>query len=322
MLPLIYLDARRLLALLPVIGVMLAFGMVPVLLQRPQGGTTGIAFVAMSAMVLISRLFPFDSSGSRINVLVGTLPVTRRQVIGSRYTLALLIVAAPGAWLAWRAAPWRQWAAQYATATGEQRELALDDGSRVVLDTASAIDVLFSGELRAIRLRAGAILAITAPDPQGAGGAARPFIVLTGQGQARALGTRFAVRQAGASSHVAVFEGAVALTPRSGAAHTLQAGEQARFSADGVVAAQPLPPNAGQWARGVLAVEDMRLADFAVELARYRPGILQCDPAVADLRITGAFQLADTDAVLRNIEQLLPVQARQRTRYWVTLVPR
>lgn len=100
MLPLIYLDARRLLALLPVIGVMLAFGMVPVLLQRPQGGTTGIAFVAMSAMVLISRLFPFDSSGSRINVLVGTLPVTRRQVIGSRYTLALLIVAVTGVLIA------------------------------------------------------------------------------------------------------------------------------------------------------------------------------------------------------------------------------
>lgn len=100
MLPLIYLDARRLLALLPVIGVMLAFGMVPVVLQQPQGGTTGIAFVAMSAMVLISRLFPFDSSGSRINVLVGTLPVTRRQVIGSRYTLALLIVAITGVLIA------------------------------------------------------------------------------------------------------------------------------------------------------------------------------------------------------------------------------
>jgi len=77
-----------------------------------------------------------------------------------------------------------------------------------------------------------------------------------------------------------------------------------------------------QWARGILAVENIRLDEFAAELARYRPGIVRCDPAVAHLRITGAFQLNDTEAVLLNVIHLLPVDVVYRTRYWATLVPR
>jgi transmembrane sensor len=65
----------------------------------------------------------------------------------------------------------------------------------------------------------------------------------------------------------------------------------------------------------------VRLDAFVAELGRYRHGLLRCDPAVAGLRLTGAFQLADTEAVLHNLAQLLPVQLLYRTRYWVTLVP-
>ncbi len=43
---------------------------------------------------------------------------------------------------------------------------------------------------------------------------------------------------------------------------------------------------------------------------------------MAGLRITGAFQLHDTDAVLQNVAHLLPVQVLYRTRYWVTLTAR
>ena len=43
---------------------------------------------------------------------------------------------------------------------------------------------------------------------------------------------------------------------------------------------------------------------------------------MAHLRITGAFQLNDTEAVLLNVIHLLPVDVVYRTRYWATLVPR
>ncbi|MNT94529.1 fec operon regulator FecR [compost metagenome] len=48
--------------------------------------------------------------------------------------------------------------------------------------------------------------------------------------------------------------------------------------------------------------------------------MLRCDPAVADLRVSGVFQLRDTGPVLDSLPQALPVDVLFRTRYWVTVV--
>lgn len=90
----IHLEARHLAAMMPVVGIMLIFGMAPIFIQQEQGATVGVAFLAMTSVVLVSRLFPFEPASTRANTLVGTLPVTRRQVIASRYALALLIILA------------------------------------------------------------------------------------------------------------------------------------------------------------------------------------------------------------------------------------
>ena len=58
------------------------------------------------------------------------------------------------------------------------------------------------------------------------------------------------------------------------------------------------------------------------QFSRYRPGLLRWDPAVANLRVTGSFQLADTDRVLTLLAATLPVELQWRTRFWVTLIPR
>lgn len=234
--------------------------------------------------------------------------------------LALLMVAAPAGWLAWRTEPWARWTATHTTAMGERRTWTLADGSRIVLDTDSAVDVKFDSYQRLIHLRYGAIYIETAPD---AATQHRPFIVATEHGTARAIGTRFTVRQQAQRSQVAVLQGAVEVTARDSAAvQRLQAGEQATFDRDAIGPVEAAALGAGQWVRGVLAVDDMRLDAFVAELSRYRPGLLRCDPAVAHLRITGAFQLADTDAILLNLAHLLPVQVHFRTRYWVTIAER
>ncbi len=249
-------------------------------------------------------------------------PTLRRPRSNRRdavHSLMLLMVAAPVGWLAWRTVPWQQWTATHATATGERREVQLADGSRIVLDTASAVDVKFDSDQRAIYLRSGAILVTTAPDPQPQ---SRPFVVVTAQGSARAIGTRFSVRQDPERSQVAVLQGAVEVKPHgSSATQLLRAGEQLQFGETDIGPVQAAAAGTGQWARGVLAVDDMRLDTFTAELSRYRTGLLQCDPAVAHLRLTGAFQLDNTDAVLLNVAHLLPVQVLYRTRWWVTLLP-
>ena len=83
----------------------------------------------------------------------------------------------------------------------------------------------------------------------------------------------------------------------------------------------PNPPTSGAsaWQRGLLVAERWRLGDFLEEVARYRAGVLRCDPAVAGLMISGVYPLQDTDAILQSVSQALPVQVRMITPYWVTV---
>ena len=232
--------------------------------------------------------------------------------------LAGLIVATPAGWLAWQAAPWQSWTADYATPSGERRRIELPDGSLLALNTASTVDVDYTGTQRLLRLREGEILLRTAhaepPDP-------RPLLVRTTEGSVRALGTVFTVRQLEARSRVAVVEGRVQLLPRAApAGPVLAAGQWADFSADAAQAPAASPHSPQAWLDGVLYADNLRLADFLRELSRYRPGVLRCDPAVAGLRISGGFQVDDTDAVLLAVSRSLPVRVVYRTRYWVSVM--
>lgn len=207
--------------------------------------------------------------------------------------------------------------ADYRTATGEQREVALHDGSVVTLNTGSAMNIRFDGQRRLIELLAGEILVVSG---HGAGSAA-PLVVSTREGRVRALGTRFSVRQDAGKSTVDVFESAVEVRPHDSAGAPLQlaAGRSVSFSRLHADAPHALDAYADAWSRGQMIVDDVTLGEFIAELSRYRPGILHCAPEVAQLRLSGVFPLADTQRILNMLPNSLPVQVRSRTRYWVTL---
>lgn len=249
----------------------------------------------------------------------------RRAVIRR---LALLLAAVPAGHLAWRS--WETWGpawtASYQTATGERRSIVLADGTRVRLNTATALDVVFSGGPhgeRLLVLRRGEILVETGADPDQPSTQHRPFVVQTRHGRIRALGTRFLVRQLApdGSSLVAVQHSAVEIQPARAASRPtiVQAGQQVRFDDTGLHAVEDAEAHGAAWSRGLLFASDQRLADFIAELGRYRPGLLHCAPAVAELRISGAFQLDHTDAILAALPHTLPVRVVYRTRWWVDI---
>lgn len=238
--------------------------------------------------------------------------------------LATAIVAGPVGYASWRLAPWSEWSADLRTATGERRELMLPDGSQIQLDTGSAVDLAYTATERRLILRAGAVWVQTAIDS-----AQRPFLVQTREGTARALGTRYTVRMeptsesAAPSSLISVQQGAVELSPAMGGrAVRLDAGSQTRMTAEHVDLPEPAGLASDGWTQGVLYAEKTPLGVFAAELSRYRLGILRCDPAVAALPVSGAFQLRDTDEALMALAASLPVRILQRTRYWVTIAAR
>ena len=238
-------------------------------------------------------------------------PPTRRTVLRNS---GAVLGAASAAWIGWHALSWREWQASERTALGERRALQLPDGSSLTLDTSTAVDVAFDARARLLHLHAGRILVATQPDAQ-----ERPFSVRTPQGDVLALGTRFTVQSDPDSTRVAVQEKAVRVQPIHGAPVDLRAGEQTSFSAQAATASEPADLSAASWRDGGLVALDMPLSRWVEELARYRPGLLQCAPEIANLRISGAYPLDDTDRALAALAAGFPVQIHYRTRYWVRI---
>lgn len=235
-------------------------------------------------------------------------------------TLIALIVAAPVGWTVWKGTPLRDMTADYRSAIGERRKVALADGSSLQLNTGAAVDVAYDEHVRFVRLRAGEIAVHTGADSITP---ARPFLVRTYQGSIATQFADFCVRQEDERCTVSVQSGEVLVQTQieQGGQLRLRAGEALSFTRDALSAARDADPHAADWVRGVLYADGMSLKDFATALGRYRPGIVRCDPAVATLRLSGAFQLRDTDAVLDALPASLPVQVRYRTPYWVTIGP-
>lgn len=235
--------------------------------------------------------------------------------------LALLVVAGGAGWQGWRSEPVRLRLAQYSTRIGERRQVQLADGTAVHLNTATGINTQLDAKQRLIELEAGEVLIQTGKGQAAAGQPARPLVVATRHGQLQPLGTRFIVRQSADDTQLAVLEGAVEITTREGEQRVIEAGWQTRFNDHAIMPPSTVLANADSWTRGILHAREMRLADFAAELARYRQGIVRCAPDVAELKISGAFQVADTDQVFASLPMVLPVKVSYLTRYWVTFSP-
>ncbi|WP_313621610.1 DUF4880 domain-containing protein [Achromobacter sp.] len=229
---------------------------------------------------------------------------------------AVLAASAGAAWWGVRTEPWQPLLADASTRVGEQRRLALPDGSSVLLNTDSAIDIGVGGARR-IRLARGEILVDAAPAPL-------PFIVQTRHGEIETPGSRLALRLEALRSVAHAVTGSLLITPADAPQRRreLFAGQQAAFTADAVDAPTAASPGDLSWSDGVLAAHNMRLDEFLAQLARYRSGVIRCDSRVADLRVSGIYPLANTDKVLDTLALTLPVNVHSMTRYWVSFGPR
>lgn len=239
-----------------------------------------------------------------------------------RQALKLLLLLAAGSAAGWSMREQIALQPMFAdldSSVGERRKVALDDGSQLHLNTASAVDVHFDGQQRLIKLLQGEILLTVADDP-------RPLRLATAQGLIHAApGTsRFDVRQRDDRTQLAVFAGSLLIQPtaRSGDGLRLQARQQVTFSHAAWDGIRALDAGSGAWADGLLVASRMRLADFLDELGRYRRGRLQCDAQVADLLISGSYPLADSERILDMLEHALPVRVQRFTRYWVNVQAR
>ena len=246
------------------------------------------------------------------------------QGLGRRQALKLLsgaLLIGSVAWLGKDAVGWQQWTADFATATGERRGFQLPDGTRLELNTASAVDLDYNAQQRLIKLTRGEIIVTCGGIDEGSP-FDRPLRVQSRQGVYEGVGARFILRQDDDCTRLSVTGGMVLIHSPLAAGGTptqVQAGQSYLIDHHQAKLAPPLDMDAGAWVDGLIVTRNMRLGDFLDEVGRYRHGYLTCAADIADLRLSGVFRLENTDRLLAILPQTLPVQLRYRTRWWVTL---
>jgi transmembrane sensor len=246
-------------------------------------------------------------------------PAWRRWV---GYAAAAVVVLAVGALIA-RRTPTGSPGATFTTGVGAQRDVELDDGSRVVLAPASRLEVApgFGAGSRELTLEGRAWFEVEHD-------ARRPFRVRTAGAVIEDLGTEFEVLAPakGAPVQVAVVTGSVAVRPLGSSpaqVMTLGPGDVARVGGATAPRVRHEAPvqDLTAWRRGVIRFDDASLAEIAVELGRWYGLQFRVDSALAARPFTAPFPTGNLEEVLEILRVGLPADIT-RTDSVVTLVPR
>lgn len=257
----------------------------------------------------------FESIPAGLDVDIPVLKPTRRKAMK---VLAISFAFGSSGWLLSHL-PWRTWTATYQTATGERRSVALADGTRLTLNSASSVDIVQPGTQ--VWLRAGEILVNRVDSSQRVGAS---LVIHTPQGIVNVGGTRCSVRDRDGFTRVAALKGEMEVQPdamRSGT-HVVAQGQACVFSRDQVLTYTPASLNDEIWSQGLLFASNMRLSDFVSQLALNYRGVLRCSPQIADLRISGIYQVDKLDQILTFLTNTYPIVVHAVTRYWISLEPR
>jgi len=202
-------------------------------------------------------------------------------------------------------------AVRFATAKGERRIVRLPDGTRVTLNTDTAVALAFTPNGRLVRLMRGQALFEVAKD------ASRPFMVEAAGRRVTALGTVFEVRLDPGRMKVVLVEGRVVVdhaattADASAPAPTLLKPGQALVAELGVPQ-RVAPVDVGDellWRDGYVSLEDAPLASAAAEMSRYTAAPIRVlDDETGRMRISGVFRTGDADRFTGLVRELLPVR--------------
>lgn len=212
------------------------------------------------------------------------------------------------------------------TDIGEQRQLTLEDGSRVYLNTSTRILVRYDKDTRRIELKQGEAQFDVAKNPT------RPFLVRAGNHEIKALGTSFMVRYDRDGTAVTLVEGKVSVyaladgpsVEKARAAAVADSTRRTREStgaepnsrprnlaAAGAVTLSPgqrltlagtITPKLDEpplekvtaWRRGLVDFDNTALRDAIDEMNRYSTRtIILDDVGAASTPITGVFRAGD-----------------------------
>ncbi len=227
----------------------------------------------------------------------------------------------------WLTSPMEAQRNSYATLAGQQLDTRFNDGSIVHLNTNSQIETEFTDEKRIIKLMKGEALFEVAHD------ANRPFIVYAGDRLVQAVGTKFVVHLTTENLQVTVTDGKVKMAkvaldteltdiqPLS--QDSLQADDVFIAKGEQAIVASEQAPTISQvdaeninrelaWLDGKLVFDNEALFDVIAELNRYTDvEIVLNDSSLHQVRISGRFDLGDSDALIEALELSFNIKSQR-----------
>ncbi|WP_267351919.1 FecR domain-containing protein [Sphingomonas sp. GM_Shp_2] len=204
--------------------------------------------------------------------------------------------------------------AAYRTPTGGNRVLRLADGSRVQMNTATAIRAGTTPDAREVWLDEGEAYFDVAHRPD------RKFVVHAGVRTITVLGTRFSVRREKDRVTVAVISGRVRVDDAQASASVPKV---AIVSAGNVAIIEPrstLISTTGSdkvaalmaWREQMIVFDDKPLSDIVTDFNRYSKHMIVIeDRELANVRLGGAFKTHDSEAFVKLLRAAYRVRVRE-----------
>lgn len=207
------------------------------------------------------------------------------------------------------------WQADYCTAVGEIKTVQLNDGSQVTLNSATALSVDFRNGLRQVKLLHGEAFFDVRRDPK------QPFLVGGHFSSTRVLGTRFAVREDAESDRVNVVSGVVEVSQNRQKPAILKADDGITVDAEhsGEIRHRTTS-GATAWLKGSAIFDNATLEEVIADFGRYRHGkLLIKNGELKELRVSGRFDIRNTDQALEALQQTLPIRVYKITPWLVVI---
>ena len=206
----------------------------------------------------------------------------------------------------------------YSTGLGEQRTEQLPDGTRIVLNTQTTLQVRYSRERREVTMEHGEAMFEVVHD------AGHPFVVTTAEGSVTDLGTRFQIRDEDGMAMVTLLQGKVEIATHDNR-EELVPGEQARYGAStaGIDVRKVDTAAITSWMRGRLDFSGLPLAQAVAEANRYSAVKLRLgDPSLGSLPVGGSFRTGDNAAIAAALSAVFPVRVAHSDAHEIVLMPR
>jgi transmembrane sensor len=198
------------------------------------------------------------------------------------------------------------------TAAGERRSLQLPDGGSLLLGVNSRVGIAYGPHAREIHIAAGAIRLISGHDAQG-----RPLRLLARDGVIQPLGTRFSFKQDERFSVLSVQEHAVEVSgPQAQAAIRVEAGQRLVFSRTAMGRPEAAQWSDDAWTRGVLVALNTPLRQFVAQLSAQSGQRIDCDPRLADLRVSGAYRVDALESSLSTLAEAQSLRIEKQSGSW------